>query len=128
MKTYKDGYQRPSITATEMLTEDDISKLLEDYIKCDISTVKIGTHLRYFTTVKNATKFRRGGFLKNKDGFPDYVLLTNNKINWCVQIKNAEFYRKLTIQEIKDFYYKLYLQEKDKVKELNKRLIMFKKN
>ena len=45
-----DNYIRPKKTYTDQLDEDDIEDKLSDYIKVeDISTVKIGTHVRYFS-------------------------------------------------------------------------------
>ena len=53
-----------------------------------------------------------GGFLKNKDDAENYVMLSNNQTSWSVQTKDAVFYRKLSIQEIKEDYEK-------NIKELN---------
>ena len=113
-----DNYIRPNKTYTERLDDEEIADKLTDYVKVDnIKDVKINTHIRYFLLEVNkdgsiTRKFRMGGFLKNKDNGETYVMLSNNKTTWSVQTNQAVFYRKLSIDEIKEEY------EKD-LKELN---------
>jgi len=120
-----DQYQRPRRTITEKLTLDEIENKLEDYVPIpDIYKVPLGTHLRYFSIKKNMNGekirlFRMGGMLNKNKGLPDYVVLSNGKSSWCVQVKTTEFYRKMTFQEIKDEYEETiddYKNENDKLK------------
>ena len=122
----EDNYKRPKETYTERLDEEDITNLLQDYVKVEhISEVKINTHLRYFTLesdTKTGTvqrKFRMGGYLSNKDHADKYVILSNGKKTWSVQSQNTVFYRKMSIPEIKEEY------EKDlsKYERMNKKLL-----
>jgi len=106
-----DNYIRPKETYTDRLDDDDIADKLIDYVKVDdISTVALNTHLRYFileTDKKKGTVkrvFRMGGFLSNKKSPDKYVILSNGKTTWSVQTATAVFYRKLTIDEIKEEY------------------------
>ena len=119
------NYIRPRKTYTDQLDEDDIEDKLSDYIKVeDISTVKIGTHVRYFSlemdkrtgTMKRL--FRMGGFLSKKDDNNQYVVLSNGKKTWTEQIATSVFYRKLAIDEIKEEYEK----EIEKLQLINKKL------
>lgn len=122
----EDGYKRPKETYTDRLDEEDITNLLQDYVKVEnIFEVKLNTHLRYFSLEsdkKTGTinrKFRMGGYLSNKDHADKYVILSNGKKTWSVQVQTAVFYRKMTIQEIKEEY------ERDlaKYEKMNKKLL-----
>ena len=98
-------YQRPKKTYTDNLTEDDINNLLEDYKKVEnIYQVSLGTHMRYFSKVDGKTKFRTGGSLVHNQGLPKYVMLSNGKNSWPVQVKDTTFFAKMTINEIKAEY------------------------
>jgi hypothetical protein len=120
-----DNYIRPTQTYTERLDEDDIQDKLIDYIQVDnIANVKLNSHLRYFILEiddKGNTnkKFRMGGFLKNNDNSTTYVMLSNGTKSWSVQTKNAIFYKKLTINEIKEDYE----NKLNELKYINKKLL-----
>ena len=118
----KKGYTRPAETFTDKLTDKEIMNLLEDYEKVtDISKVDNGVSLRYF--VKDATdenakpKFRMGGILINKEGLPDYIMLTSGgagAATWSVQMKTAILYKKIPDKNIKAEYEKV-LAEKNEI-------------
>jgi hypothetical protein len=121
-----DNYKMPKETYTDRLDENDIGDLLSDYVKVDnIMEVSVNTHIRYFTLITDKTKgtitrkFRMGGFLSNKNNGHVYIILSNGRKTWSVQTKNTVFYRKLTINEIKEEY------EKDisEYKKINKKLL-----
>ena len=101
----KNGYERPMSTFTEQLSKEQINERLEDYKKVDdIYKVPLGVHLRYFVEKDGEKLFRMGGQLYKNTGLPDYVILNNGKAQWSVQVKDAIFYRKMTVQEIKGEY------------------------
>jgi hypothetical protein len=110
LRISKDGYKRPKHTLQDKLTEEEIEEKLEDYIEVeDIKKVPVNSHLRYYTLIPddkgNLKKiFRLGGQLKNKDNADTYIILTNGKVTWSVQCDTAIFYRKMTIDEIKEDY------------------------
>ena len=116
-------------TYQEQLTDEAIEKLLEDYVEVEvdkISQIPIKSHLRYYTLKEengNIKKlFRMGGQLVNKDHYENYLMLSNGKNSWSVQTNNAIFYKKMKIEEIKE-YYKDLLEEKDKkIKKLQDKL------
>lgn len=132
-----DNYKRPKKTYTDKLTDDDIKAKLEDYVEVeDISMVPLNTHLRYFTERINEKKkkekvFRLGGFLVNKSNYEKYVILSNapetgvmnlGKKNWSVNTQTSIFYKKQTINEIKEEY-ELEIEElKDQIKFLKKEI------
>lgn len=92
----KDKYNKPPITYTESLSRENIKDLLQNYDQVDdIKSIKIGTHLRYFSKNKEGKyNFRLGGELKNNDGLPNYIVLSNKFKSWCVQIQETIFYSK----------------------------------
>ena len=79
---------------------------------------------------KKTTKvFRLGGFLVNKNNYDKYVILSNvpdtgvinsNKKTWSVNTQKSIFYRKQTIDEIKEDY-------KDELEELYNEIDNLKK-
>lgn len=133
-----DDYKRPKKTMQDKLnsSKEDIKSKLEDYVEVeDIGEVPLNTHLRYWTekidekTKKKTKVFRLGGFLSNKNNYETYVVLSNTPITgvinnsqktWSVNTKKSIFYRKLTLNEIKEDY-------KDEVEELNDEIDKLKK-
>lgn len=136
-KLGEDNYKRPKKTYTDKLTDDDIKAKLEDYVEVDdISMVPLNSHVRYFTERINEKKkkekvFRLGGFLINKSNYEKYVILSNVpetgfinpiKKTWSVNTKTSIFYKKQTLEEIKEEY-ELELEDlKDQIKFLKKEI------
>ena len=120
----KNGYERPSSTFTEQLSKEQINERLMDYTKVDdLYKVPLGVHLRYFVEKDGEKLFRMGGQLYKNTGLPDYVILNNGKAQWSVQVKDSIFYRKMTLNEIKEEYesnFKTIKEKYDKLKEENK--------
>jgi predicted nuclease with TOPRIM domain len=130
-----DSYKRPKKTLTDKLTAEEIKEKLEDYIEVeDISKVPLNTHIRYFKEEindkgKKTKAFRMGGFLVNKNNYDKYVILSNvpdtgvinnNKKTWSVNTKTSIFYRKQTLEEIKE-------EMHDEIDELNDEIESLKK-
>lgn len=120
-KTAKQFPPRPKNgTKTDNLTEEEIDKLLEDYMEVNINNVPIGTHLRYIDPNKG---FRHGGVLKNNSGLPDYIILKSaTGPEWSVQVKGTIFFKKMTINEIKQAYENEIKELKIKNKKLKEEL------
>jgi hypothetical protein len=91
-----DNYNKPPITYTESLSKDEIKELLKDYKKVEnINDIKKGEHLRYFNkSVDEMYKFRLGGKLIINETLPKYIVLSNKKKTWSVQVKDTIFYCK----------------------------------
>jgi hypothetical protein len=121
-------YSRPKHTIQDKISDEEINEALKNYIECDdISKVNIGSHLRYFTNTINKNgeterKFRFGGFLKNKDNCDKYVILTNNTVSWSVQVDNVTFFKKMSLDEIKDEYEKIIEEKQQYIKSLKKEI------
>lgn len=113
-------YKRPPITKQEQLTVEEIDQKLDGYAEVKkICDVPLNTHLRFFTKMEDGTeKFRMGGFLKRKSDCDTYVILTNGKNDWSVQVKNTRFYSKMTsnehIQQVTEMYQKKLSEIKKK--------------
>ena len=125
--TYQRSYQ-------DTMTAKQIAQKLEGYVEVeDISKVSLNTHLRYFSLIQDKQtgkvnkKFRIGGFLKVKEQAEKYVILTNNTNSWSVNTKKSIFYRKLKIEEVKDYYEKKLKEYKKQIKSLKKELKGYKK-
>lgn len=94
------NYKKPNITVAEKITDDQLVKMLEDYVKVKPTTLVKSDHVRYFTVNKDkTTSFKIGGHVMKIDGLPKYIILTNGKQNWSVQCDNTIFYKKMTNTE-----------------------------
>jgi len=127
------NYNKPKHTIQEKLTEEEIDDKLIDYKEVDdISKVPIGTHIRYFTEVvtdgKTETKFRLGGMLTNKDCPDKFVVLSNGVQSWSVQVAKSTFYRKMSIDEIKEEYELEIMELKEEIKKLKKQVKKLQKD
>ena len=116
-------------TFQETLQEDDIAVLLQDYIEVeydDLVKIPMNTHLRYFNikqTPNGEQKlFRMGGTLVNKDNPQEYLVVSNGKHSWSIQVKNAIIYRKLTNDEIKEEYKNIISQKDNEIKKYKKEI------
>lgn len=97
-------YTNKGKTYQQSLSNAEIKEKLKDYSKVDnITTVSIGTHIRYYT-IDPKTKekiFRLGGTLNKIDPEHRFIILSNGEITWSAQIPNCIFFRKLTESELK---------------------------
>ena len=104
----KEEYKRPLITYSEKLSKEQIRQLLIDYEEIkninEFNKIDSGTHLRYFENKDDELKFRTGGILTVKTGLPDYIILSNGKLSWSVQVKDCIFFRRVTSKDIKEEY------------------------
>ena len=117
-------YKRPKKTFQDNLSEEEIKKLLIDYepVK-DISTVPNNTHIRYFLLKDGKKSFRMGGNLTKIDTDKGYIVLSNGKMNWSVQLKDTILFQKLSIDNIKQYYENKLKKYKKKIKQLENKII-----
>ena len=126
--TRDNNYSRPKKTYQDNLSPDEIKQKLEEYKKInDITKADLNTHLRYFIIDKTGNKqFRLGGFLNKIDKDLKYVILSNGKFSWSVQIDNSIFFQKVTFGELKlELIHEIsnkYLLQIKKLKEENDKL------
>jgi len=106
----KDNYIKPANTVQDNLTKEDIDLLLEEYDEVeDIQQLRNGIHIRYFTVSRlgqtDKKLFRMGGTIIKVDLDKKYIVLSNGKISWSVQLNNKNIlYKKMSTEDIKDFY------------------------
>jgi len=85
------------------LDMEQIREKLKDYVQePNPLSINIGTHVRYFTLDPKSRekKFRMGGVVRKIDTENKYMILSNGQLSWSAQIKNSEFYRKMSSDEI----------------------------
>lgn len=121
-------YKRPNKTFQDTLGSKEIKELLKDYKQIyDITTVPINSHIRYFIYKDGEQKFRLGGNITKIDPIKGYIILSNGKTSWSVQIKNTIFFKKYDIDELRKEYEKKINKYKNKNKKLEESLQEIKK-
>ena len=121
-------YVRPQATYQEKLSAAEIKKKLEGYEQVDdISQVDIGTHIRYFITGKDGEKvFRTGGFLHDRKNPREYVMISNGKVLWSVQVAGVVFFKKLShkdeIHALREHYESLLHEKEQQIQELKSKI------
>jgi len=101
------NYKPTGTTYTQQLSEVEIQKKLEDYVRVkkeDVPSIPLNTHIRYFSiNPKTGEKqFRMGGMLTKHDPNNQYIVCSNGTLSWSVQIANSIFYKKMTNNEYKE--------------------------
>lgn len=91
------------------LNQEDIDILLEEYEEVtDNKDLRLMMEIRYYQIIKQGNikqkLFRYGGKIINIDAGGKYIVLSNGKITWSVQLGNAIIYKKMSSDEIKKFY------------------------
>ena len=110
IKISKTKYKKPKNTVHDSLTQEDIDILLEEYAQVEnYNQLERGLHIRYYSIIKTKSTekklFRWGGTIINIDLDKKYIVLTNGRITWCVQLNNNNIlFKKMSISDIKDFY------------------------
>jgi hypothetical protein len=109
-----DNYKKPKQTYQDKLTKEEQEEMLIGYKEIDdleqLKSLPIGTEIRYFSFIKDLKtnkvekKFRMGGRLINKDNADKYLVLATglppNQKSWTVQVKDAEIYHKLKVEDV----------------------------
>ena len=116
-----DKYKKPAITATELLSHDEINERLKNFYRVkpdDISNLSINTRIQYFQVSKDGNyKYRTGGTLiVNKA--PVYLILSNGRKNWSVQLKSHIIFAGHDIEKVKEEYEKKLAEKDKKIKHL----------
>lgn len=100
----EDNYVKPPKTKSESLTLNELEDIFEDYTETPIDQISVGSYIKYFSKVNGKDKYRPGGKLINIKGLPNYVVLTNGKSTWSVQVQGTRFFKKMPLTEIKNEY------------------------
>jgi hypothetical protein len=101
------NYKKNGSSYTDNLSDADIKKKLEDYVRVkkeDVPTIPLNTHIRYFSiNPKTGDKqFRMGGMLTKHDPNNQYIVCSNGTLSWSVQVANSIIYKKMSSNEYKE--------------------------
>lgn len=127
-KLSQDNYIRPKITATDLIDPDEIKERLKNFEKVeDISSIVPNIRIQYFEiTDDKKFRYRQGGTLiVNK--YPDYIVLSNGRKSWSVQIANHVFFKQIDIDEIRKQYEKIIADKDRKIEEMTHYIGILKK-
>ena len=116
-----DKYKKPVITATELLSHDEINERLKNFYRVspnDISNLSVNTRIQYFQVSEDGNyKYRTGGSLiVNKA--PVYLILSNGRKNWSVQLKSHIIFAGHDIEKVREEYEKKIAEKDKKIKYL----------
>ena len=110
------SYKPPDKTYQSTLSDIDIAKKLEDYVRVKTSEVlkiPLGSHVRYFSiNPKTGEKqFRLGGTLTKFGDNNEYFICSNGTLSWSVQLSTSIIYKKLTPTELKETVKKTVIED-----------------
>jgi hypothetical protein len=113
-----DKYKKNNITATELLTPNEINDRLKNFYRVkpnDIKSLTVNTRIQYFQVSPDGKyKYRTGGTLiVNKA--PVYLILSNGKKNWSVQLDTHIIFAGQDIETVRKEY-------EQKIAEKNKKI------
>lgn len=114
--SFKDGYVRPKFTPSDLLSAEEIKKRLFNFEKVkteDIPNLGINLRIQYFEVIDgDKFKYKPGGrIIQNKA--PDYLLISNGRFNWSLQLDKHIIFAELTTEKVK-MEYEQKLQQKDR--------------
>jgi hypothetical protein len=96
-------FNKSDKTYQQLLTKQDIKDKLKEYKSItNITSVPIGTHIRYFVKKDKEELFRLGGVLNKIDQQGRFITLSNGSTNWSVQLENSRLFQKMSENEIKE--------------------------
>lgn len=110
----KDDYKKPYLTVSDILSPEEIKRILRNYEQVtDLSSLVQGDIVKYFEILDNGKyKYKPGGrVVINKQ--PDYLVLSNGKKSWSVQLNKHVIFREIDINKI-IFEYEEIVKKKDK--------------
>ena len=100
----------------ENISMDDINFTLKNSYGDEITCV-------YSDYNADKLVFRMGGNLKRNLDLPKFIILKNALgTEWTVQVKDTIFYKKMTIQEIKEEYEDIINELNNKIKKLKEKI------
>jgi len=125
IKLSEDNYVKPTVTASELLDPDEIQRRLRNYEaveKTSVGSIVPASRIQYFELLPDGKyRYKPGGSVVY-NGYPAYLVLTNGKRNWSVQLENHLIYREIDIEKVRRDFEEV-LAEKDKKIEHLKSLI-----
>ena len=119
-KLSEDTYIRPEITATDLLTPEEIELRLKNFVQVeveDIKNLRKPTRIQYFEVIDDNYRYRQGGsIIVNK--YPDYLVLEGkNAKTFSVQIKNHIFYKEKDYDNLKKDFEEIIIKKNRTIDE-----------
>ena len=95
----------PYISPAECISPDEVEQRLLNYEQItDCSELIFGDHLQYFEVLADGKyKYKPGGRLI-VNAAPVYIVLTNGRTNWSVQLDRHIIFREISVAKIKEYY------------------------
>lgn len=128
----EDNYVRPKLTATDMLSREDIQERLKNYEQVspdDVEKIVPGTRVQYFQVDKNdeMMRYRPGGTVIVNQ-YPVYLVLSNGRKSWSVQLKNNIIFKEIDVDAIKKKYEERIKEKDREIAILRNHIINLKKD
>jgi polyhydroxyalkanoate synthesis regulator phasin len=120
-----------NVIPIDFLSPEQIKKRMENYERVEENNfhkLYRGQKIKYFEFIQNENKFRYrpgGSLVANKS--PDYIVLTNGKQNWSVQLEKSIIFKERNISEIISKYEDLIVLRDGEIMKLNENNLELKK-
>lgn len=92
-----DGYDN-TIHKQQSYTSEEIQSQLRNYVRLtsnDVPNLIEGDRIKYFEVLESGSfKYKPGGYVV-LNRHPDYLVITNGRKNWCVQLESHIVYKAL---------------------------------
>lgn len=122
-----DNYIRPEIMPNDFINPTELKKRLKYYdIVYDAIHLSSGTHIQYIELYEGNYRYKSGGIIiTNK--YPDYIVLSNGRSSWSVQLKNNIIFKQKSIQDIITIYENIIYKKNMTIDELKYKIKMLGK-
>lgn len=114
-----DDYKKPYLTVSDILSPEEIKQILRNYEQVtDLCSLVQGDIVKYFEMLANGKyKYKPGGrVLINKQ--PDYLVLSNGRKSWSVQLNKHVIFREIDIDKIILKYDEIVKKKDKRIEEL----------
>lgn len=114
-----DDYKRPPLTVSDILSPEEVKRILRNYEQVtNLSSLLQGDIVKYFEILDNGKyKYKPGGrVIVNKQ--PDYIVLSNGKKSWSVQLNKHVLFREIDIDKIILKYEEIVKGKDKRIEEL----------
>jgi len=122
-----DNYVIPEIMPNDFINPLELKKRLKYYdIVYDAINLSSGTHIQYVELYEGNFRYKSGGIIiTNK--YPDYIVLSNGRSSWSVQLKNNIIFKQKSIQDIITIYENIIYKKNMTIDELKYKIKMLGK-
>jgi len=122
-----ENYIRPEIMPNDFINPLELKKRLKFYdLVYDAVDLNSGMHIQYIEYYENTFRYKSGGILiTNK--YPDYIVLSNGRSSWSVQLKNNIIFKQKSIYEMKQIYDNIIYKKDMTINELKNKIKLLQK-